>query len=67
MLYAYIWDPLHLVKVGYGYMLYYFMKFISLCKIVSSYSYTLILVQYINKRLGDYTPILKMPDFLSCI
>ena len=36
-------------------MLYYFVKFISLCKIVSSYSYTLILVQYINKRLGDYT------------
>ena len=67
MLYAYIWDPLHLVKVGYGYMLYYFMKFISLCKIVSSYSYTLILVQYINKRLGDYTLLLKMRDFLSCI
>ena len=56
-----------LVKVGYDYMLYYFIKFISLCKIVSSYSYTLILVQYINKRLGDYTPILKMHDFLSCI
>ena len=54
MQYAYIWDPLHLVKVGYGYMLYYFMKFISLCKIVRSYSYTLILVQYINKRLGYY-------------
>ena len=39
-LYAYIWDPLRLVKVGYDYRLYYFIKFIG-----SSYSYTLILVQ----------------------
>ena len=53
------------MKVGYGYLLYYFMKFISLCKIVSSYSYTLISVQYV-KRLGDYTLISKMCDFLSC-
>ena len=42
-LYVYIWDPLRLVKVGYDYMLYYFMKFIGLCKICFSYSYTLIL------------------------
>ena len=64
---AYIWDPLRLVNVGYDYRLYYFIKFISLCKNVSSYSYTLILMQYINKRLGDYIPILKMRDFLTCI
>ena len=37
-LYAYIWDPLRLVKVGYDYRLHYFIKFISLCKIVSSNS-----------------------------
>ena len=42
MLYAY---PIRLVKVGYDYKLYHFKKFISLCKIGSSYSYTLILVQ----------------------
>ena len=44
-LYAYIWDPLRLVKVGYDYRLYYFIKFISLFKIGSSYSNTLILAQ----------------------
>ena len=44
-LYAYLWDPLRLVKVGYDYRLYYFIKFIIPCKIVSGYSYTLILVQ----------------------
>ena len=33
-LYAYIWDPLHLLKVDYDYRLYYFIKFISLCKSV---------------------------------
>ena len=54
------------MKVGYDYMLYYFIKFTSLCKIVRSYSYTSILVQYINKRSGDNTLILKMHDFLTC-
>ena len=34
-LYAYIWDPLRLVKVGYDYRLYY-TYFISLFKIGSS-------------------------------
>ena len=43
--YVYIWDPLSLVKASYDYMLYYFIKFISLFKIVSSYTYTLILTQ----------------------
>ena len=60
MLYAYIWNPLCLVKVGYDYYYYYgyyFIKFTSLCKIVRSYRYTSILVQYINKRSGDNTPI----------
>ena len=55
--YNYIWDPLRLFKVGYDYRLYYFIKFTSLCKIVRSYSYTSIFVQYINKRSGDNTSI----------
>ena len=29
--------------------------------------YTLILLKYFNKRLGDYTLKLKMGDFLYCI
>ena len=54
-LYAYIWDPLPLVKVGYD-ILYYFIKFISLCKINPG-----------TKMLGDYTLLLNMRVFLSCI
>ena len=34
MLYAYIWDPLRLVKVGYDYMLYYFMKLLVYAKLL---------------------------------
>ena len=36
---------------------------ISLCTCSYVYSYILIFVQYINKRLGDYTLLVKMHDF----
>ena len=39
--------------------------FSSLWQLVALTSYTLILVQYINKRLGDYTLLLKRCDFLT--